>query len=100
MNESTARNIRVQDRYDELMRIGSEVKEEKARGAAAALLTVQHDYQEIKSLKFQLVEREKEIGRLMNILEMIEHATAPSHDDGAFHENAYSLARSAKEQLG
>ena len=34
----------------------------------------------------------------MRILEMIEHATSPDHDDGAFHENAYSLARSAKEQ--
>lgn len=25
-------------------------------------------------------------------LELISHATAPSHDDGAYHENAHELA--------
>ncbi len=36
------------DEVAELHQQLAEVKEEKARGAAAALLTVQHDYQEIK----------------------------------------------------
>lgn len=29
---------------------------------------------------------------LLLALQLIAHATAPSHDDGGFHENAYSLA--------
>lgn len=29
---------------------------------------------------------------LLEAMKMIEHATEPSHDDGAYHENAYSLA--------
>lgn len=32
---------------------------------------------------------------LLAALEMIKHATAPTHEDGAFHENAYSLADAA-----
>jgi hypothetical protein len=29
---------------------------------------------------------------LLAAMKMIEHATEPSHDDGAYHENAYSIA--------
>lgn len=32
---------------------------------------------------------------LLTALELIKHATAPSHDDGAYHENAYELASAA-----
>lgn len=38
---------------------------------------------------------EAENKRLRGALQLIEHATAPTHDDGAYHENAYELARSA-----
>lgn len=34
---------------------------------------------------------ESERDRLREALRNIEHATAPSHDDGAHHENAHSL---------
>ena len=33
-------------------------------------------------------------------LRMIEHATAPSHDDGAHHENAHELALAGLAALG
>lgn len=33
--------------------------------------------------------------RLLAALREIEHATAPTHDDGAYHENAHELARAA-----
>lgn len=29
---------------------------------------------------------------LVTALELVRHATAPSHDDGAYHENAHDLA--------
>jgi len=29
---------------------------------------------------------------LVNQLQLIEHATSPTHDDGAYHENAHSLS--------
>ena len=32
---------------------------------------------------------------LLEALKLIEHATAPTHDDGAYHENAHELARAA-----
>lgn len=38
---------------------------------------------------------EAENRRLREALRLIEHATAPTHDDGAYHENAYELARTA-----
>ncbi len=32
-------------------------------------------------------------------LRLIAHATAPSHDDGAFHETAYELASAILKRL-
>lgn len=33
-----------------------------------------------------------QLAEARNALQMIVHATEPSHDDGAYHENAHSLA--------
>lgn len=41
-----------------------------------------------------------QLDRLREALRNIEHATAPSHDDGAYHENAYSLAVEALAAAG
>jgi hypothetical protein len=32
------------------------------------------------------------LDELVTALELIRHATAPSHDDGAYHENAHEIA--------
>jgi hypothetical protein len=40
-------------------------------------------------------ELRAEVEALRAALQMIEHATAPTHDDDGYHENAYSLARAA-----
>lgn len=29
---------------------------------------------------------------LVNALRLVQHATAPTHDDGAYHENAHDIA--------
>ena len=49
----------------------------------------------ILSLRQQLAAAHAENLRLRGALQMIEHATAPTHDDDAFHENAYTLAKEA-----
>ena len=43
-------------------------------------------------LQQQLAAAHADSLRLRGALQMIEHATAPTHDDDAFHENAYTLA--------
>lgn len=37
-------------------------------------------------------EAKVKLAEARNALQMIVHATEPSHDDGAYHENAHSLA--------
>lgn len=56
MNESTARNIRVQDRYDELMRIGR-------HGHYETMFQVVRE--EIESLRQQLSAAQAKIDELM-----------------------------------
>ena len=58
MNESTARNIRVQDRYDELMRIGR-------HGHYETMFQVVRE--EIESLRQQLASCDAEIERLKTV---------------------------------
>ncbi len=58
MNESTARNIRVQDRYDELMRIGR-------HGHYETMFQVVRE--EIESLRQQLGAKDVEIARLKTV---------------------------------
>lgn len=41
------------------------------------------------------IKLEAENKRLREALELIEHSTAPTPDDSAYHENAYELARAA-----
>lgn len=45
----------------------------------------------VESITELVVQRDE----LLAAMKMIEHATEPSHDDGAYHENAYSLAVAA-----
>ena len=58
MNESTARNIRVQDMYDELMRIGR-------HGHYETMFQVVRE--EIESLRQQLGAKDVEIARLKTV---------------------------------
>jgi uncharacterized coiled-coil DUF342 family protein len=46
----------------------------------------------------ETVKLRAEVERLRAALENIEHATAPTHDDGGYHENAYTLARNALKE--
>jgi len=48
-----------------------------------------------RGLQSELTAAKAEVEALRAALQMIEHATAPTHDDDGYHENAYSLARAA-----
>lgn len=54
---------------------------------------------DLKSLLMGAVQRtnaaEALRDELLIALQLIEHATAPTHEDGAYHENAHELARAA-----
>ena len=67
MNESTARNIRVQDRYDELMRIGR-------HGHYETMFQVVRE--EIESLRQQLDAKEAEVDDLGDDLAQVKRQLA------------------------
>ena len=67
MNESTARNIRVQDRYDELMRIGK-------HGHYETMFQVVRE--ETESLRQQLAAAHE-------LIRLIFESTPPYHEDGS-----------------
>lgn len=53
----------------------------------------------VATLRADVSKLQSENERLREALEMIRHATAPTPDDGGYHEAAYDLANSALEQL-
>ena len=46
-----------------------------------------------------LAQVREQRGALLEALRLIEHATAPTHDDGAYHEAAHDIACAAIESV-
>lgn len=65
--------------------------------------TLEEDYKickhSLENLKHDLIFKNAKIKDSTAALCMIVHATAPTHEDGAYHENAYSLATEALSSL-
>lgn len=62
--------------------------------------TEQLETGELLSLSQQAVDLRRQRDGLLEAMAMIMHATAPTHNDGAYHENAYSLAEAAIAKAG
>ena len=58
------------------------------------------DYQHktISVSEYETLKRDLETAT--TALKLVQHATAPTHDDGAHHENAFDISSKALNELG
>lgn len=91
---------RLQSRHSDALRDAEELGYSRGLKDYAAL---EEDYKickhSLEGLKVDMLHNNAMLREVTASIHMIIHATAPTHDDEAYHENAYSLAMDAAEKL-